>query len=1082
VFGRWVARRRKLLDLTQDDLARKVNCSLSMLRKIERDERRPSDQLAELLADHLAIDGSQRASFLSLARGKYIPDIEATILTSDTLVPALTGMIYQKEEPPPFVARERQLEMLNEHLEQAMQGQGRMVFIAGEAGQGKSSLLARFAALALETQPDLILAGGSSDVYTGQGDPLLPFRDIFRTLVGDIENVSMRGIINRELTTRLERTIPVITEILLDHGPHLIDTLVSGKVLEAHLALSYPHHPKNTEILLRLQAERARLASSPMRELRQDRLFDEISTTLNALAQRQPLMLMLDDLHWIDQSSAALLGHLRMRVKASPILIIGSYRPEDLVQRRPDDSQSESVQHPLNEVLSESLRQFGLNRIDLDHSEPGEELAFVNALLDVSENDFSVAFRTQLARLTEGHPLFIVELLRDMRERGDIIRRDDGRWVEREHMSWESIPARVEGVIEKRITSLPDELIDLLSVASVQGETFFVEVIAQVSQTDPVQLTRRLSAELDRKHRLIQAQGIKHTETERLSQYGFRHHLFHKYLYGRLAAAERMYLHEAVGDALEVLYAGISNAGDVPAAQLARHFREAHLGMKASKYSLRAGQQAVRVLAFDEASMHFERGIEELRDLDHTSEVNRLAYELRLALGRALWHSGRVIESLDVFKKTIEVARALDDPYAIARAVLAYEEPRWRLGMDAELSWQFMREALIALGEEQSGTRVRLLVGLSRSLLASGEQDELRTTVDQAVRIARQIKDPLALCDALRITAQIDRRPESTTTRLAAVQEMIATAESIGDQERLADGLDLYIYDLLELGQIDLVDTCIEVHRQVALEIKQPFQMHVSSVFQTMRAIMRGDFEAAEILAREAADLSQQIGIADMDGIFGMHMFTIRREQGRLHEVAPIVKLVLANNPESSTWRPGLALMYSSLGLREECQDIFERLAADGFAFVPQDSLLVAKLAYLSEVCSYLGDVDRAAMLYELLLPYDGRTVVVGGATACFGAVGRYLGLLARTMSDWEEAEMYFQQAIALDAGTRACPWLAHSQYEYATVLLEMDRAGDRQQANVLLVEALSAANKMGMAHLAEEVTRLQARYNLAMN
>jgi predicted ATPase len=93
-----------------------------------------------------------------------------------------------------------------------------------------------------------------------------------------------------------------------------------------------------------------------VRELRQDRLFDEISTTLIVFAQRQPLMLMLDDLHWIDQSSAALLGHLRMRVKASPILIIGSYRPEDLVQRRPNDSQSESVQHPLNEVLSESLR------------------------------------------------------------------------------------------------------------------------------------------------------------------------------------------------------------------------------------------------------------------------------------------------------------------------------------------------------------------------------------------------------------------------------------------------------------------------------------------------------------------------------------------------------------------------------------------------------------------------------------------------------------------------------------------------------------------------------------------------------
>ncbi len=1079
MFGSWVSRRRKLLDLTQDDLARKVSCSLSMLRKIERDERRPSEQLAELLADHLAIDDSQRSSFLSLARGKYIPDIEETIQASDSLIPVLTASKDQKSETAPFVARERQLQMLHEQLDRAMRGEGRMVFIAGEAGRGKSSLLSEFARQALEAQTDLIIAGGSSDIYTGQGDPLLPFRDIFRTLVGDIENVSMRGIINRDLATRLRRTIPVIAEILLDQGPHLIDTLIPGRVLETHLARGYPHRPNTTKILLRLQADRARRASSTARELRQDRLFDEISTTLNTFAQRQPLVLLLDDLHWIDQSSAALLGHLVMRVKVSPILVVGSYRPEDLAQRRPVGDQGGSAQHPLKEVLSESLRQFGPNRIDLDHSEPGEELAFVNELLDVSENAFGEAFRAQLARLTEGHPLFIVELLRDMRERGDIIQREDGRWVESEHMSWENIPARVEGVIEKRITSLPDDLLNLLTVASIQGETFFAEVIAQVRQTDPIQLTGRLSAELDRKHRLIQEQGIKRTETERLSQYGFRHHLFQKYLYGRLAAAERMYLHEAVGNALETLYAGKSNVDDVPAAQLARHFREAHLGVKASKYSLQAGQQAVRVLAFDEAAIHFERGIKELSNLAPNSEINRLAYELWLARGRALWHGGRVIESLEIFKKTIEVVRALDDPYAIARAVLAYEEPRWRLGMDAELSRQYMREALAALGEEQSGTRVRLLVGLSRSLLASGEQDELRTTVDQAVRIARQIKDPLALCDALRITAQIDRRPESTTTRLAAVQEMIATAESIGDKERLADGLDLYIYDLLELGQIDLVDTCIGVHQQVAHEIKQPFQMHVSAVFQTMRAIMRGDFEEAEILAREAADLSQKIGIADMDGIYGMHMFTIRREQGRLHEVAPIVKLVVANNPESSTWRPGLALMYYSLGLREECQAVFERLAEDEFAFVPQDSLLVAKLAYLTEVCAYLGDVDRAATLYELLLPYDGRTVVVGGATACYGAVGRYLGLLARTMSDWEAAERHFQEAMALDNRTKACPWLAHSQFESAVLLLERDHEGDRERAIAYIDEALGAAQKMDMAYLAGKVAGMKASYNL---
>jgi tetratricopeptide (TPR) repeat protein len=255
--------------------------------------------------------------------------------------------------------------------------------------------------------------------------------------------------------------------------------------------------------------------------------------------------------------------------------------------------------------------------------------------------------------------------------------------------------------------------------------------------------------------------------------------------------------------------------------------------------------------------------------------------------------------------------------------------------------------------------------------------------------------------------------------------------------------------------------------------------MHVAAVFKTMRTIMYGEFEKAERLAKEAADISQQIGIAEIDGIIGTHMFTIRREQGRINEVAAIVKLVVANNPETSAWRPGLALIYSLLGQREECKSIFDALASDGFAFVPQDSLWVATLAYLSEVCAFLEDGNRAATLYELLRPYEGRTVVVGGATICYGSAARYLGLLARTMLDWESAERHFQEAIDLDEHMEAWPWLAHSQCEYAAMLLGRGRVQDRERANAVLDEALSAAQRMGMAYLAQKVADLQARYEL---
>jgi tetratricopeptide (TPR) repeat protein len=438
-----------------------------------------------------------------------------------------------------------------------------------------------------------------------------------------------------------------------------------------------------------------------------------------------------------------------------------------------------------------------------------------------------------------------------------------------------------------------------------------------------------------------------------------------------------------------------------------------------------------------------------------------------------------VADAISAYEKAIEIARALPEPDALAQAVLAYEQPRWRLNLSAEPSQEFIREALVALGDEESALRVRLLVSLARALQTAGEQEGLGATVDQALQLARRIDDPVALCDVLRISAQIDRRPETTAARLAAVEEMIATAKSIGDQERLADALDLYIYDHLELGHVDEVDKAIAAQKRIAEEIKQPFQLHVAAVFQTMRAILHGEFKKAEKLANKAADISQQIGIAALDGILGVHMFSIRCEQGRLNEVAPIVKLFVSSSPESASWRPGLALIYRYVGLRDECRAVFEEVAKDNFVVVPQDSLWAASLAYLTEVCAYLEDVDRAAALYELLLPYDGRTVVVGGATACYGAAARYLGILATTMSEWQAAERHFLRAMELDSIMAARPWLAHSAYEYGLMLLARGRDTDRPGAFSLLNEALDSAQKMGMAYLVEKIMNLQAKYEV---
>jgi tetratricopeptide (TPR) repeat protein len=200
------------------------------------------------------------------------------------------------------------------------------------------------------------------------------------------------------------------------------------------------------------------------------------------------------------------------------------------------------------------------------------------------------------------------------------------------------------------------------------------------------------------------------------------------------------------------------------------------------------------------------------------------------------------------------------------------------------------------------------------------------------------------------------------------------------------------------------------------------------------------------------------------EGIFGMQMFMLRREQGRLHEVAPIVQMFVQEHSGSS-FKPGLALMYAELGLIDKARPVFEELAANEFGAIQQDALWAASITFLVEVCAALGDRDRAEVLYRLLSP-DAGYAVVASAWASLGAASRFLGQLAATMGRWQEAESHFDQALAMNARMGAKPWLAHTQFQYATMLLARSAPGDVERAKILLEEASTIARQLGMRSL----------------
>ena len=200
-------------------------------------------------------------------------------------------------------------------------------------------------------------------------------------------------------------------------------------------------------------------------------------------------------------------------------------------------------------------------------------------------------------------------------------------------------------------------------------------------------------------------------------------------------------------------------------------------------------------------------------------------------------------------------------------------------------------------------------------------------------------------------------------------------------------------------------------------------------------------------------------------------MFTIRREQGRLAEVAGLFRRFLDENPSDTVWRPGLAVIASDLGFDEAARKALADMVSMG---LPADAKRGLTLSYLAEVCARLGDAARAEWLYHELLPYRDNMILAPVATVCCGAAARYLGMLAGTMENWTASEELFETAVALDERMHAWPWLAHTQYEFASLLLRRGRANDRGRASALLAAAAETTERLGMPALQKRVDELR--------
>lgn len=707
----------------------------------------------------------------------------------------LAALPTPPRDTPLFVDRTDELAQLEAHLAAALTGQGRALFVVGDAGEGKSALIREFVQRALDAHPTLLVAGGHCSSHRGVGDPLLPFREILAQLTCDFTIHQAASWLSRDQAQRLYQALPHMLDALLTHAPDLIDVLIPRLALAERITL-----------LLGDQPWRQRLANHNGRaapfvgaaDLQRRALFAQFTKLIQLITTQQPLLLWFEDLQWIDLNSAALLFHCGAQLANSPILLVGSYRPEEVALMR------EGRRHPLERVLHELQHLYGDISIDLSRAEGHQ---FVNAYLDSEPNRFDQAFRATLYGISRGHPLFTVELVRSLQERGDLVADAQGYWIPAATLNWQRLPARVEAVIAERIERLPTALRTLLSVASVQGERFTAEVIAAALGADVQATVQQLSQALVRQHRLLVVEGIRRLGEQRLASYRFRHILFQQYLYASLDAIERVQLHEAIARSLEALHQPEPEALSAIAGELAWHYRQADILDKAASYYCRSGNHAIQLAAMDEAEAHFAAGLTLLARTPASTTRARLELELRMGLitaqtitqghgtavveqsltqaqhlcrsvgdepvlFRILWHlwqlhfqRGNMRKAQEIAVECLAIARRIDEPASLLIAHEMLGPTLYRRG-DMVAAYEHLLEAR-RLYVAQPGHGAFLfgldagLHGRCNEALALwylGYFDQAQARSAEALVIAEQSEHPYHLATALNFSAALYQR------------------------------------------------------------------------------------------------------------------------------------------------------------------------------------------------------------------------------------------------------------------------------------------------------------------------------------
>lgn len=740
-------------------------------------------------------------------------------------------------------------------------------------------------------------------------------------------------------------------------------------------------------------------------------LLQGLAALLAEASALSPTVLVLDDLHWAGQQTLDVLRYLARTEPVQGLLVVGTFR---------DTGEAGDALSP---TLADLRRLDRATRMKLTGLDLESVLELVAASRAGAPSDIA-ELGAVVAERTGGNPFLVCELCLHLDESSDA-----------------PVPDSVVEVVGARTQRLSPPARRAAEVIAVAANRVPLAVLGDAAGLDVDELGAAVTELVD--------SGLVDEVTGLAPEYQYAHALLRDAVVASLAAPARMQLHLGLARAIERAYEA-DRRSVLP--ELARHYAaSAAVGgrEKAIYYGRRAAAQARQTAAYAE-------GVSLLRTvLGAVPGTGPDQVDLAIDLIDLLQRSGHHLESLAVGQQAFAAARAMGDVAREAEVALQCERVNHLAGGEGPGMSAMLELALADIRDGDERTRVRLRSALARARCLVGD-DRAHDLMESALHDARELGDEEALALAIEVSFLGGQRPEVV---LARTYELEQLTTSLRDPWAAMWATANRVRVLLVLGRLEEAGAELRSHRDVAYRHRFFLFQFMSCVLQSVLDLAAGRFEQAEAAAEEA----EAIGLSDEglsgSGIYGLLMFSIRREQGRLEEMRPVLALLARTGHRTGIWSPGAALAAAELGLLDEARAAFDGVAPQRFAGVPRDNVWPAALALLSETALVLNEREHAPVLLDELAAYGGQTLMAG-FTTCFGPADRLRSALSEVVGRPADADQLIASAEELAVRAGSPVWRARVEHTRSWLFA---RRGDAAGAARHQEAARALAEPLGM-------------------